>query len=142
MTVLKPICEIFSLRMGRGLSLSGESTLHLSNSYYKDKYRIFRNVKGNSIGYIIWAEVSEESYFRVFNYGYFPKYQYEWDEGNICLILDVVFAQNHACEAKRRFLSFVKSFDFVAFKRRSSPRLYTNRKKKFVDIAELGLDIA
>jgi hemolysin-activating ACP:hemolysin acyltransferase len=86
--------ELFSimceLRVSVGASTSAELLRLLTISIKTGKFRVFRCELGKPIGYMAWAEINEESLFRLKFFGKFPKYYYEWNEGDIRLIFDLV----------------------------------------------------
>ncbi|RYY74165.1 MAG: hypothetical protein EOO52_14980 [Gammaproteobacteria bacterium] len=78
------------LRAERGLSSSPEDLRCLSNSIQYGHYSFLENCDGEIIAYVTWAKVNKEAYLAAKQKLSVPKYEYEWDEGPITLILDVL----------------------------------------------------
>lgn len=81
------MCE---LRLSAGLDTNVELLKQLYFSIQTDKFEVLYNNLDKPIGYIAWADINQESLFRLEKASVFPKYFYEWKEGNIRLILDLV----------------------------------------------------
>ena len=82
------LCDIRSYRW---LNSSPEQLMHLRLSAKAGTFKIFWDQHSRPLGYAIWANVCRESVQRLARNGRYPIYGFEWNDGRICLVLDVVF---------------------------------------------------
>ena len=52
------------------------------------KYKIYYDENGMPMGYLAWADVNAETLLRIHRAGIYPRYIYEWEEGDIRLFVD------------------------------------------------------
>src|SRR6185437_13400090 len=83
----KCLIEALELRLLPHRGMSRPQFLNLRNSARAGMLRIFRDQLARPIGYVAWAMIDRASLDRLLRFGRLPAYQYEWNEGGICLII-------------------------------------------------------
>lgn len=124
-TLLRNMLEA---RARNGLSTTPEQFGQLRNSAANAAAIILKNVLHRPIGYVAWACVNKESILRLSTLGKFPSYMYEWNEGGIFLLLDVVIdadSRRYGLSELKRILSTKRA---VVFSRKKKCRLYLRRR--------------
>jgi hypothetical protein len=122
------LCNMLEARARNGLVTTPEQFSQLRSSAANGTAMIFKDVLYRPIGYIAWANVNKESILRLSTLGKFPCYPYEWNEGGVFLLLDVVFdgdSRRYGLSELKRVLSTKRA---VVFSKRKSCRLYLKRK--------------
>lgn len=120
-----------SLRMEAGLGLSWQELSNLKKSSMFSNIEILSNANNTKLGYVAWASVNKETALQLLQYGLFPHYPYEWSEGNICLIVDVLFIPGKQHEAKKSLLKFLTKKRVIAFQRRNKASLLIKQIGKY-----------
>ena len=118
------LCDI---RAYRWLHTTPEQLLHLRASAEANTFEIFWDQHGRPLGYVVWANVCRESAERLNRNGQFPRYTYEWSEGHICLLLDVVINDVDRKLALRQFKAVLSERKIIVFRRRGEVRLYLKK---------------
>jgi len=96
---IEDLSTIICLASKRGRAGVKAADRSVQFSVMQGKYSIFRTGKEAPVGYATWADVNIETILRIDRGAVAPKYVYEWDEGSIRLMLDVVldgFVRNAA----------------------------------------------
>jgi len=71
-------------------SLPTKKITELKNAVRYRTYKIiYTPVTNKAVGYILWAEISEESREQLLNHNLDLEYFYEWFEGSVCYLKDV-----------------------------------------------------
>lgn len=94
-------------------------------------HHFFYNAGGVMKDYIAWANVSKEAIWKLENEQMFPLHDYEWNEGRIILIADILF-ESMSKFALRRFLNL--SFPrcrLIVFFRKKRISMYCRYNGKF-----------
>ncbi len=130
----KSVSEIFSImcelrsRIHTNFNTSKIRWIYISAR--NGNYKIIRNHYGKPCGYIIWARVVRETLIRLEKYDIYPIYEYEYDEGNICLILDVFLLHDRAYELKK----FSRRIRLLAWKKNGKLSVYKRFINRFKSI--------
>ena len=109
------MCE---LRSTAYIDTSAELLRLLTCSINSKKFKVLNCDLGKPIGYIAWADINEETLFRLKYLGQFPKYFYEWSEGDIRLIVDLVIVGGIKRIGYRRLINFYKAANKCAYIRK------------------------
>jgi len=109
------VCE---LRSKTALSTSAELLRWLNFSTRTHCYQLFYDSLNKPIGYIIWANVCRETITRLARTGQMPRYPYEWNEGYITLVLDLVFIDGWHCWNRKTLLGFLRTHKSIAYYRK------------------------
>lgn len=123
------ILTIFHLQYKIVRQISTELIRLTINSVSYHKYEIIRDINDRPIGYILWADINIESLQRLRKTRLFPAYCYEWDEGDITLILDILLLSNR----NKTILQVVRHFT-----RDRKKVAYVKNSKLFFSKATLG----
>ena len=89
------------------------------NSVTKNKYEILLDINERPIGYVLWADINIESLQQLRKTRIFPAYSYEWDEGDITLILDILLLLNRNKTIFQVVRSFARDRKKVAYVKNS-----------------------
>ncbi|TAM63152.1 MAG: toxin-activating lysine-acyltransferase [Rhodanobacter sp.] len=120
------------LRASRPSQLASETLRRLKISVLQDKYAIYNDINGLPRGYAAWADVNTESLLRMCRVDDFPQYNYEWNEGNIKIIIDVLMhARPHGQKLSSLIFKLVKDSEKVAFVRRGKFKVYERKNGRF-----------
>ncbi len=88
----RAMAELCSLRSRRMLNTSPQELSMLVTSVEGDRVNVFKTAGGEPIGYMAWMSLTPESVRYVKDYRALPPYSYEWSEGRLMMIFDVVVA--------------------------------------------------
>lgn len=117
--------RLVSLRTRRDAGFSAKHLQWIDQSVGHGLYHVFDGLPDQPIGYVIWAYVNEETVERLYRYGKLPTYGYEWSEGVITLVLDVVYVSPGDRLSRETLRSaFPRDIDRLAFFRRGRTHLY------------------
>lgn len=92
------LVKALDLRRDCGRALSPDEYSSLHHSAFAGTLEILVDRLARPIGYISWACVNKASAQRLLRYGKYPRYAYEWNEGVICMILDILIIGSARCE--------------------------------------------
>ena len=135
------IVELLLMRARLGLVTPPDLTRFIVRSArYEHMHRITDRHE-RPAGYIIWACINKETYADFLQTGRMPKYQFEWNEGSIVLILDVAFNKDYSPYNLRQLLdSIFPRRRLILFARKKTISVYCrtagairlHRKKNFI----------
>ncbi len=103
----------------------------IKSSAYAGSYKIITNAFGQNVGYIIWANICKESLIKLKNTGAYPQHRYEWSEGDITLLLDVVINEQQSKLSIQQLRHFLKSKKIIAYEKNKIGKLYIKQGKVF-----------
>jgi len=127
------IVDALELRFAAGCSVAPDTYAMLRHSAYARTLRIFLDELNRPVGYVSWASVNRASLDRLLRIGQPPKYPYEWSEGGICLILDVLILRRARYDAVRQLRKFTRTKRvIVALRKGKTARLYLRTQRGFV----------
>jgi hypothetical protein len=127
------IVDSLDLRAAMGLPFGMQEYLTLRNCGLSGTLRIFSDPLERPVGYIAWANVSRATVDRLHRSRKAPKYPAEWNEGRICLVLDVLLLPNGKYEARRQLRGFLRRKRAIAFAGRGKGlRLYLRTSHGFI----------
>lgn len=124
------LVEALELRAINGLSTPPDIFVKLRNCAYANKLIVFKDQLKRPIGYLAFASVNKESALRFLKNGAIPFYPYEWSEGGIFLIIDVVIQKNSCFDAVRQIKSLVFSKRAIIFSKRNRCKFYLKKNGK------------
>ncbi len=84
--------EVCSLRARRMLNTSPQGLSMLVMSIESGNVEVFKTAGGEPIGYVAWMSLTSESMRYIEEFREFPPYPFEWSEGRLMMIFDVVVA--------------------------------------------------
>jgi hypothetical protein len=129
--VMGNIEKVLKLRAHSGFSIGPSEILHLLRSCEAGKIAFIENDFGVCIGYLAWASVNRYSIENINRYCVFPRYEYEFSEGRIPLILDVFISPKDRQEGICKLRGIVKKWRLFSFYRKSKLKMYIKRKGIF-----------
>jgi len=93
-------------------------------------YKVFHDQFEQPIGYIIWANINKESLARIERSGVYPQYPFEWSEGNITLLIDIVINNVNKKNAKQQLKQFIKAQRILAYTKKNVGKMYFKKQGK------------
>lgn len=121
------LVSAISLRIEAGLGVNRQELIGLRYSAENTSINILTNDSGIELGYIAWASVNKETALQLLEYGTFPRYPYEWSEGRICLVVDVLFVPGKIIAAKKSLIEFLVKKRSIIFHRKNRTSLYIKK---------------
>lgn len=111
----KLMSEICSLRAKRLLGASPHGLSMLVGSVDSGQVKVFRTAGGEPIGYLAWMSLTPESMRYVMDFRVYPPYSYEWSEGRLMMIFDVVISPGWNRVAIDQIAKFLSRSKFVSY---------------------------
>ncbi len=123
--------DVMNLRAMSGLDTKALELVALINSATYELVEVFRSDIAGPIGYLAWADISKYTLAHMEKCKSRPRYTYEWDEGNICLVVDVLFLKPWGGAAKKQMLQLLRKKKAIVIFRRGKLRLYIRKLNRF-----------
>jgi hemolysin-activating ACP:hemolysin acyltransferase len=121
------------LRTSRPALLSSEILRMVKYSVLCNKYKIYMDTNDLPMGYLAWADVNAETLLRIARAGIFPKYPYEWKEGDIRLFVDGLLSGSRRLSHWRSLVAeSLGDAARVAFVKRGRVRYYVKSGTRFL----------
>ncbi len=119
-----------------GIDLSAATLTNLRMSAEAKTLTILWNGKKEPVGYVSWAGANKESIKMASQFNISPSKFWEFREGNIAFIMNVLFSPRFKDEAKAEFRKFVRARRAVFFIKKEKKRLAvrTSRGFRFPDM--------
>ena len=102
------LATLLEVRLAARLNTSAELLELLLRSSLHGVYHILWSDMQIPIGYITWANIDRYTLAQCEIQKKLPLYDYEWNDGNICLITDIVLVERFRSLAKCELLNFLK----------------------------------
>lgn len=115
--------NVTKIRMVNQLDTTAVLQTRLVNAAAKDFIHIFRNETGDPIGYAAWAKVSRETLNVVFKTQQLPILPYEWHDGRIKLIFDIVVSNEWAFLARYQLFLYLRKHRLFAYYKNNRPTI-------------------
>ncbi|KZN37885.1 hypothetical protein N480_14170 [Pseudoalteromonas luteoviolacea S2607] len=132
------LADIMRFRAGMNLETSIEEFRLIDYSIERSKIYIMRDKATNFVqAYVIWADVIEETWQRYLKLGTLPIYSYEWNEGDIGLVIDVVFNPTYRLNILARVPEQFLNPKYV-YTRNSKPYKFGKALKKIAGIKQIS----
>jgi hypothetical protein len=129
------LCEVIDIRLSRELDTPYSTLAQIVFSCRHGTIDVFKfDLKPDSkvrVGYMAWMEISKETLLFFLRHGNKGFNYCEWKEGNILLILDVLFSPRHPTMARAHMLEKIRKYRVVTFSRRGKIKVYRRNGKKF-----------
>lgn len=126
------LIEALELRAMNGLNTPPDLFVKLRNCAYANTLIIFKDQLNRQIGYLAFAEVNKESVLRFLKAGIIPFYSYEWGEGCISLIIDILVQKSSSFDAVRQLKEVLYSKRVIIFSKRNKRKLYLKKNGKLI----------
>lgn len=117
--------RVIDIRISSALNTPAHLLAALKNSAMSGQIEVFNSTANNPIAYVAWANVNKESFLMMSKTKQMPPFFYEWNEGKLMVIYDVVFLPKWGTLAKAELLNFLLQKRFVAFLKRGRLHLWT-----------------
>ncbi|HWV31372.1 MAG TPA: hypothetical protein VN038_17055 [Dyadobacter sp.] len=114
-----------------GIDLSAATLTNLRMSAEARTLTILWNGKKEPVGYVSWAGANKESVKMACQFNISPSKLWEFREGNIAFIMNVLFSPRFKDEAKAEFRKFVRARHAVFFIKKGEKRLAVRTSKGF-----------
>ena len=124
------LTEALKMRCMRNLETSRDdlSALLTANEY--GNIKVFYDEGNQLLGYIAWASMNKESLNLLKQSPYLPRYSYEFNEGKLMVIFDVVLHPISSKKAQNALVQYLKEKRFVAILKRKKLHTWTRKKGK------------
>jgi len=130
------ICDIRSYAW---LDTSRQLLNLIKSSVQSGHYKLLWDKHQRPLGYIVWAQVCRETYLRLHRRGTYPQYTYEWSEGKITLVLDVLINDVDRKNAMRQIRQLINSKRLIAYRYKERTKIF-KRKNRYFRKIEIGTD--
>jgi hemolysin-activating ACP:hemolysin acyltransferase len=125
------LCELLRLRLRFQLGTDAETLYALGNSAWAQTFQILKDPLGRPVGYIAWANLNSESVQRLQQDFRLPKYVYEWNEGKIAVILDVIYNHESRFGLRALIRDLFPRSRLVVLWRRKHLSIYVRRHQRY-----------
>ncbi|OCQ21240.1 hypothetical protein A7985_11475 [Pseudoalteromonas luteoviolacea] len=128
------LADIMRFRAGLNLETSIDDFRLIDYSIERAKIYVMRDKTTHFVqAYVIWADVIEETWTRYLRHGITPIYGYEWDEGDIGMVLDVVVNPSYRLNTLRKIPEQFFNSRYV-YKRKSNSYEFGKALRKLAAI--------
>ena len=117
------MCDLFS-RASSPFPMANDYIQRILFSAMNGSCRFFLDPWERPAGYVCWAEVNIETLCRLGRTGRLPAHHYEWDEGDITLLLDVTICPGHFRSGLAQLDTFMRERGSGAYAKRNTLTLY------------------
>lgn len=121
---LSLLSDVIDARITAGLNTHPQLLGYLKHSAMEGRIKIFRSPAKTPIGYVAWANVNKYSFLMTTKTRQMSPYLYEWSEGRLMIVYDIVFAPQWNLIARKALLRFLRKKRFVSFLRRGRLHLW------------------
>jgi hypothetical protein len=125
------LSNVIDMRIVNRLDTSPFSLGAIKCSVLDGKIEVFKTLVKNHIGYVAWTTVTKETFVLMTKTKSMPAYAYEWNEGKLMVIHDVLFLQHWNKMAKAMLMDFLRKQRFIAFIRRGKVHVWSKNNNKF-----------
>jgi hemolysin-activating ACP:hemolysin acyltransferase len=136
-TIDNNFLSLMKIRLKANVEINKKILGYTMNSTIYSGHHSFVDQFGHHNGYIIWANITRESVDKLLRTGAIPKFSYEWGEGRIKLLLDVVFVGGLTRHNHMQFRQFIKAQRAIVFIKKGCCKLFIRKNYKFKKTAEL-----
>jgi len=127
----KDFCDLLDIRAQYSISTSAETLVMLRNSVKNNLYYIFKNEFSRPIGYLAWARINKESFLELSRSTKMPVYEYEWDEGNIIVLTDVLHKSQSAFQLRGELVKIFHRARIVVLANYSHLSIYLLKRNRY-----------
>ena len=110
------------------LTTTPDTLKNIKMSDMAETRTIFWSPLKTPMGYLIWADVNRETILRLYRSGRLPQFDFEWREGKITLILDVVLDPRWKKYCLQSLRGFIASKRIVTYVRKGKLKLLLRDK--------------
>ena len=125
------LIDAISLRVQSDLGLDWQEMRTLQRSSKVSGIKILTDSSGNKLGYVAWANVNKETAVQLLRHNIPPIYHYEWSEGKVCLLTDVLFLPGNRQAAQKSLTTFLVNKRAILFQRKNRVALLIRKMNKF-----------
>jgi len=127
----KQFCDLLDTHIQFHAGASASTLTHIRCAAIANTYHMFEDAFGHRLGYIAWANLNKEAYAGVRTSGTPPKYPYEWNEGRLVLITDVLYRGQSLFSLRRLMPVIFRHRRVVMFCRNNVVTTYRRDGGKF-----------
>lgn len=136
----KNLCLMLALRGELQLDTPHATLQGLRNSAQFNTFELLCNELGRNSGYLAWADIGKESWRALCERGQLPRYSFEWSEGRLLLLHDVVLAPGMRPALREGLRRLFARRRAVVFIRRGALRIYARRQGRLRLVARRRLE--
>lgn len=123
--------KLLGARIQHGLDSPSILLGNLRDASAAVNHRILKTEVDRAVGYIAWGNVNKES-MRILQRDFvLPKYSYEWNEGKLVLVADLLFGHQSRFTLRRLFDELFGTEPVVVFRKKDCVSAYIRLGGKF-----------
>lgn len=127
----KELLDIIAVRYSVNVSTPPKLLVELADCSVGCRAKIFYSNNGSPVGYIVWASLNKESFILLSKTKKMPAYTYEWCEGRLIVVHDVVVLPQWNSVVNTAIRDFLTQKRFVAFLRRGRLHVWSKPNGRF-----------
>lgn len=124
-SVPKELLDIFAVRCSLNVDTSAKLLGELTECAVGGRAKTFYSASGVPVGYIVWSLVNKESFVLLSKTKQMPAYPYEWCEGRLMVVHDVMVLPQWSSVVNVAIRDFLMKKRFVAFLRRGKLHIWS-----------------
>lgn len=128
------LCQI--ARLSSSANITNNQLKTIENAVRFNQYELVRDIDDEIAGYVTYAKCNRDTLFSLQRREYdnfFPKFDYEYNDGRLCYILDVVFEKHFSIiQTHKLFREFVKKHKYVFARRKGRLIAYQVRNGRVI----------
>ena len=129
------LSDVLKIRVDACLDTSSSHLQSVLIAAEHKTIRVFYSNDGDLLGYVAWVLVSKET-FSVMKYApYLPSYPYEFNEGRIIVVFDVVFKKTYSRQAKLMAMEFFRRYRFITYLKKGRLHCLSGIRGRFKKIS-------
>jgi len=128
--ILSIFKSVTAIRAQSGLITESQLLTALTNSAWNENIKVFNSPFGTPIAYVAWASVNKESFQWMSKTRQMPPFPYEWNEGKLVIIYDIVFSPLWGKAARKELLRFLSEKRFIAYLKRGRLHVWTRGRQR------------
>lgn len=127
----KELLDIVAVRCAANIDTPAKLLSQLTECAVDGRAKAFYSATGVPVGYLVWAMVNRESFILLSKTRQMPAYTYEWCEGRLMIVHDVMVLPQWSAVVNPTIRYFLKQKRFVAFLRRGRLHVWSKLKGRF-----------
>ena len=127
----KELLDIVAVRCSINVDTPAKLLSELTECAVDGRAKAFYSATGVPVGYLVWAMVNKESFILLSKTRQMPAYSYEWCEGRLMVVHDVMVLPQWSTVVNAAIRDFLKQKRFVAFFLRGRLHVWSKLKGRF-----------
>ena len=124
-------CNLIDIHTTFGIEVTVRTLANLRAATLAGTFHVLKDPFYKNTGYVAWASVNKESFLSMRETGISPKYPYEWKEGGLAFVTDLLYRARSKLGLRKILLDLFKQRRVVAFCRKDVVSIYRRDGEKF-----------